>query len=173
MIDEIVGQVARHRGEVVVVRSAGVDPTQVVHRLDAVLAVGDSTPPEVRLVLGAWCRTVAEALAQFVVALRLPYRACSGLEEFSDALGGRAASSRGCIVIADAQMLLATEPATRDELLSDLASPPRCMGGGWSTVVLLDSSGDKQPTIDADRHGRGGAWCRRGPGSASETERPT
>jgi hypothetical protein len=53
----------------------------------------------------------------------------------------RGGGSRRCVVVADAQELLAADPPAREELLTQLPSGPHCMGGGWSTLVLAESGG--------------------------------
>jgi len=140
VLDEIAARVKAERGKVVAISLSGADVTKLVYELEPALDTGWDAVPDVRLVLGAACRTMHETIAQFVVALGLPYEASLGWDEFISGLGDRAASSRQCVVVADAQLLLADEPAARDELLYFVPSGPHCLGGGWSTVVLADST---------------------------------
>jgi hypothetical protein len=142
MIEEIAARVEGRPGQVVSVALAGPGVTRLIYELDIVLDTGTgyAVEPAVHLVLGRSCRTRAEAVAQFVAALRLPYAASLGWDEFIYELGEGSAASRRCVVVADAQELLAADPPAREELLTQLPSGPHCMGGGWSTLVLADST---------------------------------
>lgn len=93
--------------------------------------------PDVRMVLGSACTTVARAIPQFVAALQLPYDAAFSTDDFFDHLDD--VSRRRCIVVTDACSLLKYEDVDvwADFVLS-LYGGPYCMGGGWSTLVLVD-----------------------------------
>jgi hypothetical protein len=91
----------------------------------------------VRLVLGAACATRHAAVRQLVAALQLPYAAAEEWDRFLDALGDRPAAERECVVVADADELLPHDGAGRRELLEFVRQPFACMGGGFSTVVLV------------------------------------
>jgi len=134
MIDDIAAQVRLRRGQVVTVELAGPDASRLCDELD--IALDDGREPYVYFVLGRACRTREQAAVHFTAALRLPYAAAAGWDEFLIALGAGAASARTCVVVADAQELLADDPEARADLLIHLPSGPHCLGGGWTTLVL-------------------------------------
>lgn len=79
------------------------------------------------------------ALEQFAAALQLRYGAARTLGEFCDSVGERSAAYRQCVIVADAADLLAGESeGLWRVLVQELFSGPHCMGGGWSTLVLVD-----------------------------------
>ena len=140
-IEDIAAQVRAQPGRVVTVQLTGEDATRLVCDLDIALDDGSDIEPGVHFVLGRSCRTREAAIAQFVAALRLPYAASEGWDDFLYQLGEGSAGSRQCVVVADAQDLLAGDPEARTELLQNLPSGPHCLGGGWTTLVLAESPG--------------------------------
>jgi hypothetical protein len=107
-------------------------------------ALGRSDGPldvEVRLVLGRACRTAHQAVPQIVAALQLPYHASRGWADLLAALSDREASRREVVVVADAADLLRDEELdVWRELVRSLVTPFQCLGGGWQTLVLVDST---------------------------------
>lgn len=96
---------------------------------------------DVRMVLGSACTTAARAVQQFTAALQLPYDAASGWSDFLGQLGERAAALRQCVVVTDAcQMLKHEDTDLWHEAVHALHSGPHCLGGGWSTLVLVDDT---------------------------------
>jgi hypothetical protein len=96
----------------------------------------------VRLVLGRACRTVHQAVPHLVAAFQLPYVASRGWSDLIEALDDRATSRREVVVVADAADLLCHEDLdTWRELVRSLFTPYLCLGGGWQTLVLVDSDG--------------------------------
>jgi hypothetical protein len=94
---------------------------------------------EVRLVLGAACTTAAKAIDHLVGALQLPYDATRGWIDLLDSVGDRPAALRRTVIVADAAELLKHEDQDRwRELVHQLHGGPHCLGGGWSTVALVD-----------------------------------
>jgi hypothetical protein len=127
-------QVAKSWGQMVALNSSAERVWPLVQRLDDVLDSAD-----VRLVLGSACTTAMKAVQQFVAALQLPYAAAQSWTEFVKHLDNRPASRQQCIVVADACRLLKHEDhEVWRELTEALHSGPHCLGGGWSTLVLLD-----------------------------------
>ncbi|MFI5914258.1 hypothetical protein [Dactylosporangium sp. NPDC051541] len=140
-IGDIAKQVDARPGQVVTVALGGADATELVHALDVALDDGRDIAPEVHFVLGRGGRTREGTIAQFVAALRLPYAAAEDWDAFIYQLGEGSVGSRRCIVVADAQELLADDAEAREELLFHLPSGPHCLGGGWTTVVLAAGPG--------------------------------
>lgn len=109
------------------------------------------------LVLGGACTTAARTVDQFVTAMRLPYAASRGWADLLDHLGDRPVSRREYVLVADAADLLRfEEPELWYRLLFEVAAGPFCLGGGWTTVVLVDD---------------GYGWSRSRFGSAAGAER--
>jgi hypothetical protein len=105
------------------------------------LVEGDRPVYEIdtRLVLGAACTTAARAVDQVVAALQLPYLASRGWEDMFQQLGDRAASHRSYVFVADAGELLRYEELQLwHRLVAELRGGPYCLGGGWTTLVLVD-----------------------------------
>ncbi|GIJ60215.1 hypothetical protein [Virgisporangium aurantiacum] len=97
------------------------------------------TDADVRLVLGAACTTAARAVDQFVAALQLPYPASRGWEDMFHQLGEGGTSRRRYVFVADAgELLRHEEPELWYRLVADVRGGPYCLGGGWTTVVLVD-----------------------------------
>lgn len=127
-------RVAKSPGETVAFISPEDGAWPLVQRLNAILDGSD-----VRMVLGSACTTALKAVQQFTAALQLPYAAAQGWTEFIEHLGDRPASLRQCIVIADAcQMLKYEDHDVWRRLAEVLPSGPHHMGGGASTLVLVD-----------------------------------
>ncbi|MGP4027893.1 DUF6416 domain-containing protein [Actinomadura sp. 3N407] len=96
---------------------------------------------DVRMVLGSACTTAARAVQQFVAALQLPYKAAAGWQEFLDQLDDEPASRRLCVVVTDACQMLKHEDADIwHEAVKSLHGGPHHLGGGWSTLVLVDDA---------------------------------
>lgn len=109
------------------------------------------------LVLGAACTTAARTVDQFVTAMRLPYAASRGWADLLEHLGDRSVSRREYVIVADAADLLRfEEPGLWHRLMFEVAAGPFCLGGGWTTLVLIDD---------------GYNWSRSRFGSAAGAER--
>jgi hypothetical protein len=108
--------------------------------IDLTYQPGDIIRPEtVRLVLGSAATTCMKAVDQFVAALQLPYAASRGWAELIEEIGDRSTGNRQLVLIADAGQLLKYEDRDRwRELVRALYGGPHCLGGGWTSVVLLD-----------------------------------
>jgi hypothetical protein len=124
---------------------------------DQALGLGDGhREVHVRLVLGQACRTAHQAVPHLVAALQLPYAASRGWSDLLEALSDREVSRQEVVVVADAADLLRHEDLdTWRELVRSLFTPYLCLGGGWQTLVLVDST---------DR------WARSRFGSAADAE---
>ena len=142
MFDGAAAAVSASRGEPVTVDLAGSEITAFAAHLPVhfgrLEALHSRSEVEVRLVSGAACRTLPDALAQVGAALQLPDEASLDWDRFTDCLYDLPASARQCLVVADEQLLLAGEPESRARLLDILCAPPNCFGG-WRTVVLIDN----------------------------------
>src|SRR5262249_7221200 len=96
---------------------------------------------DIRIVVGRACTTAARAIEHLVAALQLPYSAATSLDDFVVALGDRPSALRQIVLIGDAARFLVDEPTQTWRLVVDrLVDGHRCMGGGWSTLVLIDSA---------------------------------
>ncbi|MGV9665141.1 hypothetical protein [Nocardia niigatensis] len=143
-IEAIIERIAAGKGRVVGVEVAARDEvTHLVTRIEEAFRWGydghDGAGADVRLVLGSAGLTLERALEQIAAALQLRYGAARTLGEFCDAVGGRSAAYRECVIVADAADLLAGESeGLWRVLVQELFSGPHCMGGGWSTLVLVD-----------------------------------
>jgi len=101
----------------------------------------DHRQVQVRLVLGRACRTVHRAVPHLVAALQLPYSASRGWSDFLEAMDDRAGTLREFVIVVDAADLLRDEDLDAwRELVSSLSMPYMCLGGGWRTLVLVDSA---------------------------------
>lgn len=115
--------------------------SELIARLPAIYGSGFDIDggADVRLALGAASSTLARALEHFAAVMQLPYGAARTLWQFSEAVGDRPSGYRSCVVVADAVELLADESAVIwRALVDELVGRPRCMGGGWDTLVLVD-----------------------------------
>ncbi len=142
MAGDVVERVLAAHGQAMAVATDGPpdDVIEGIRNKAQYLDEGNHTV-ETRLVLGSACTTAARAVDQFVAALQLPYRAARGWLDLFDALGDRSVSLREIVIVADAADLLRhEEPELWYELAANLHARPRCLGGGWSTVVLIDMS---------------------------------
>lgn len=94
---------------------------------------------DVRLALGAACTTAARTVDQFVAALQLPYAASRGWEDMFHQLGEGGTSHRSYVFVADAGELLRHEEFELwHRLVDEVRGGPYCLGGGWTTVILVD-----------------------------------
>jgi hypothetical protein len=135
-VDAAATRVLRTFGGVV---ALDLDSDLVQPFLDRVDLDLDEDRTTVRLVLGAACTTAARAVDQFVAALQLPYPATRGWEDLLDYLGDGSASRRMYVVVADAAGLLRYEETdVWHGLVAGVKSGPHCLGGGFTTLVLLD-----------------------------------
>lgn len=135
-LDALAGRLTGMPGRPVAVDLSAEDAWELVTRLDSAL---DADGVQTRMVLGAACPTTTEAIAQFVTAMQLPYRASRSWEDFLGELGERPVSQRQCLVVTDACALLRHESFDRwRELVGGVCGGPYCMGGGWTTLVLAD-----------------------------------
>jgi hypothetical protein len=130
------------------------------HRLQDLLDRVELTDAEadvdVRLALGAACTTASRTVDQFVAALQLPYAASRGWEDMFYQLGEGGTSRRRYVFVADAgELLRHEEPELWHRLVDDVRGGPYCLGGGWTTVVLVD-----------DEYG----WSRSRFGTAADAE---
>jgi hypothetical protein len=100
---------------------------------------GAHAETDVRLVLGAACTTAARTVDQFVAALQLPYAAGRSWEDMFHQLGEGGTGRRRYVFVADAgELLRHEEPELWHRLVDDVRGGPYCLGGGWTTVVLVD-----------------------------------
>ncbi|GIJ71096.1 barstar family protein [Virgisporangium ochraceum] len=126
------------RGDVLALELAPDHLQPLLDRLDWEI---DDDRVTCRLVLGAACTTAARTVEQFVAAMQLPYAASRGWADLLDHLGDRAVNRREYVVVADAADLLRHEdPGLWHRLVRDLAAGPFCLGGGWTTLVLVDDA---------------------------------
>jgi len=127
-----VAALAAARGRLrVLARPGAVDPL--------VDGLRDTVDGDVRLALGRACTTATRAVEHLTGVLQLPYAATRGLGDFLDALGDRPSAERRWLVVADAAELLRHEEhEVWLDLVRDLFGGPHCLGGGWSTLVLVD-----------------------------------
>jgi hypothetical protein len=96
---------------------------------------------DIRIVVGSACTTAARAVEHLVAALQLPYSATTSLDDVLDALLDRPSALRQIVMIGDAARFLVDEPLALWHRVADrLVDGHRCMGGGWSTLVLIDSA---------------------------------
>ncbi len=150
-------RVRRSYGDVLALELSAEDLQPLIDRVDAEIDDGiyvDRT--KVRMVLGAACTTAARAVDQFVVAQQLPYPATRGWEDMLDHMFDRIVSRRQFVFVADAGDLLRyVESDVLHRLVSQVKSGPHCLGGGFTTVILVD-----------DDHG----WSTSRFGSAAATE---
>ncbi|WP_238011218.1 hypothetical protein KZZ52_57300 [Dactylosporangium sp. AC04546] len=94
---------------------------------------------DIRFALGTACTTVARTIEHLTAALQLPYQATRGWSDFVSSIGDRAASLNQWLIVYNAADLLRHEDEDRwHELVAALGSEPSHMGGGCSTLVLLD-----------------------------------
>jgi hypothetical protein len=134
-LDEFAARIVAARGRVHALDLAAWESSSLIERIS--WAAGDGV--NVALVLGAACTTATKAVDQFVAALQLPYSAARGWADFLESLGNRASALRQIVVVADAAQLLKHEDVERwQELVAELRDGPRCMGGGWNTLALVD-----------------------------------
>ncbi|TDB89215.1 DUF6416 domain-containing protein [Actinomadura sp. 7K534] len=125
--------VKRNPGQVLAFAVPGNEVRKFIEHLGDALAGTD-----VRMALGSACTTAVKAVQHLVAALQLPYDAAEGWREFFDHLG-EGTSLRRCVVVTDAcQMLEYEDPDVWHEFVTSLHGGPHCLGGGSSTLVLLD-----------------------------------
>ncbi|NKY45792.1 hypothetical protein [Nocardia cerradoensis] len=141
-IEKIAESIAASPGQVVAVEVGDRDRVaDLVARLQPIYDYGYDADDgaDVRLALGSACSTLERALEHFAAAMQLPYGAARTLWEFFEAVSQRPSAYRSCLVVADAAELLADEDELIWRALADeLVDGPRCMGGGWNTLVLVD-----------------------------------
>lgn len=139
-IDAIVDAITANPGQVVAVEVLDRERvSDLVARLQSIYRYGFDVDDgaDVRLALGSASSTLERALEQFAAAMQLPYGAARTLWQFSEAVGERPSGYRSCVVVADAVELLADEDEVIWRALADqLVGRPRCMGGGWDTLVF-------------------------------------
>ncbi|MET7397070.1 hypothetical protein ABZS66_26650 [Dactylosporangium sp. NPDC005572] len=132
MIAELVARITKSPGALIAL---------AVHRYEYDDLLGELRRSDVavRMVLGGACTTAARTVDQLSVALQLRFAASRGWGDLLDEFGERPVSAREIVVVVDAcDLLRHEEPELWGELLTLLRDGPRCMGGGWTTVVLLD-----------------------------------
>jgi hypothetical protein len=94
---------------------------------------------DIRFALGTACTTVARTIEHLTAALQLPYRATRAWSDFVDSIADRSAALNQWLIVCDAADLLKHEDEDRwHELVAAASGEPHHMGGGWSTLVLLD-----------------------------------
>ncbi|TDC59020.1 hypothetical protein E1200_32615 [Actinomadura sp. GC306] len=131
----LAAQVQRNRGKCLALR---LSTDQVQPFIDRLRWTTDDA--DVRMALGSACTTAIRAVQQLTAALQLPYNAASGWHEFLDALDERPAALREYLVVTDACQLLKHEDADLwHEAVRALHSGPHHLGGGWTTLILLDT----------------------------------
>ncbi|WP_238006742.1 hypothetical protein KZZ52_24130 [Dactylosporangium sp. AC04546] len=137
MVAELVARIMKSPGHLIALAVNGYEYDELIgglrHEAGSDIAV--------RMVLGGACTTAARAVDQFVVALQLRFTASRGWGDLLSEFGETPVSAREIVVVVDASGLLRhEEPELWGELLTFLRDGPRCMGGGWTTVVLLDDA---------------------------------
>ncbi|MFF2082756.1 hypothetical protein ACFVVM_03235 [Nocardia sp. NPDC058176] len=141
-IDVIVEVITANPGQLVAVEVPHREQvSELVTRLQSIYSYGFdiNDGADVRLALGAAGSTLERALEHFATVMQLPYGAARTLWQFSEAVGERPSGYRSCVVVADAVDLLADEDDVIWRALADqLVGRPRCMGGGWDTLVFVD-----------------------------------
>ncbi|MET7423629.1 hypothetical protein [Dactylosporangium sp. NPDC005555] len=130
------------RGRTIIADLAQGHFEELVFELDEALELGAEDRIDIRFALGAACTTVARTIEHLTAALQLPYRATRSWSDFVGDAGDRSASLNQWLVVYDAADLLRYEDEDRwHELAAALGSESRSMGGGSSTLVLLDEPG--------------------------------
>jgi hypothetical protein len=139
--DELAGLVERvssRKGQAYAVELGAHRLQDLLHRIE-LTDVEPGGDVDVRLALGAACTTAARTVDQFVAALQLPYPASRSWEDMFDQLGEGGTSRQLYVFVADAgELLRHEEPELWHRLVDGVRGGPYCLGGGWTTLVLVD-----------------------------------